>query len=79
VEVKEDANLTRLDAKGKPAPLDLKIAAGPDLDKVVKGIWKLEGGTLTVCIAEPDRERPKAFAAKEGTGHTLLVFKKAKK
>jgi len=79
VDVKEDASVARLDGKAKPAELDLKITAGADLDKVVKGIWKLEGDTLTICIAEPDKERPKAFEAKEGTGHTLLVLRKAKK
>src|SRR4051794_25834979 len=79
VDVKEDASLTRLGARAKPGEVDLKITAGVDLDKVVKGIWKLEGDTLTICIAEPDKERPKAFEAKEGSGHTLLVLKKAKK
>ena len=79
VDVKEDASVVHLDAKARPAALDLKITAGPDLDKVVKGVWKLEGETLTVCIAEPGKDRPKEFKASEGTGHTLLVFKKLKK
>ena len=78
-DVKEDAELTLLDAKAKPAALDLKIAAGPDVGKVVKAIWKLEGDTLTVCTAEPGKERPKEFKGAEGTGHTLLVFQRAKK
>src|SRR3954470_5836320 len=46
VDVKEDASVARLDGKAKPGELDLKITAGTDLDKVVKGIWKLEGDTL---------------------------------
>lgn len=78
-DVKEDAELSRLDSKAKPAELDLKIAAGPDKGKVVKGIWKLEGDELTVCIAEPGRGRPAEFQGAEGTGHTLLVFRRAKK
>ena len=79
VDVKEDAKVVGLGAGGKPAPIDLEITAGSDRGKVVKGIWKLEGDTLTVCTAEPGKERPREFAAREGTGHTLLVFKRPKK
>src|SRR5262245_52956088 len=39
-DVKEDAEVTRLDGKTKPAEIDLKITAGPDRDKVVRGVWK---------------------------------------
>jgi uncharacterized protein (TIGR03067 family) len=78
-DVKEEAELSRLDSSAKPAELDLKITAGPDRDKVVKGVWKLDRDELTVCIAEPGRERPKEFKGAEGTGHTLLVFRRAKK
>jgi uncharacterized protein (TIGR03067 family) len=78
LDVIEDAAITNLNPKTKPGSVDLKITAGPDLDKVVKGIYKLEGDTLTICIAEPDRDRPTAFAAREGTGHTLFVFRKRK-
>jgi uncharacterized protein (TIGR03067 family) len=78
-DLKEDATIVLLDPKAKPAAIDVKIASGSDVDKVVKGIWKLDGDTLTVCVAEPGKDRPTAFEAKEGTGHTLLVFKKGKK
>lgn len=77
-DVKEDAEAAQLDAKTKPAAIDLKITAGPDRDKVIRGIWKLDGDELSVCIAEPGRERPKEFKGAEGTGQTLLVFKRAK-
>lgn len=79
VDVKEDASVELLEGKGKPATVELKIASGADIDKVVKGIWKLDGDTLTLCVAEPGQARPKEFQGAEGTGHTLLVFKKAKK
>jgi uncharacterized protein (TIGR03067 family) len=78
-DLKEDAKIQLLNPKAKPAAIDLKIASGGDMNKVVKGIWKLQADTLTVCVAEPDKDRPSDFAAKEGTGHTLLVFKKIKK
>jgi uncharacterized protein (TIGR03067 family) len=78
VEVKEECEVEALDAKAKPATIDLRITSGSDRDKTVKGIWKREGDTLTVCVAEPNRERPKAFEGQEGSGHTLLVFTRAK-
>jgi len=78
-DVKEDAEVVHLDARATPAAVDLKITAGPDRDKVIKGIWKLDGEELTVCIAEPGRERPKEFKGAEGMGQTLLAFKRAKK
>jgi uncharacterized protein (TIGR03067 family) len=77
--VKEEDAVVALDPRAKPAAIDLKVTSGPDAGKVVKGIYKLEGDALTVCVAEPGKERPAAFAAKEGTGLTLMAFRKAKK
>lgn len=45
---------------------------------VVKGIYKLEGGTLTICSAESTKsERPKEFKAADGV--VLRVYKRAEK
>jgi uncharacterized protein (TIGR03067 family) len=46
--------------------------------KEIKGIYKLDGDTLTSCVAEPGKERPTEFAAKPGSGHTLRVFQRVK-
>jgi uncharacterized protein (TIGR03067 family) len=72
----EEASITSIDAKAKPAALDLKITSGSDNGKVVKAIYKLDRDTLTICVAEPGKDRPEAFSGKAGSGHTLLVFKK---
>jgi len=45
----------------------------------IKGIYKLEEGRLTMCYGAPKQDRPKEFAAKEGTGHTLAVWVREKK
>jgi uncharacterized protein (TIGR03067 family) len=78
-DVKEEAEIVRLDPEAKPAALDLKITSGDDKGKVVKAIYKRADDKLTVCVAEPGKDRPKEFAGKEGTGHTLMVLLKQKK
>jgi uncharacterized protein (TIGR03067 family) len=74
-----DESTFRLDVKAKPKALDLTFTAGPDKDQSVRGIYQLAGDTLTLCFAEPGKERPKELASKEGSGHLLFVFKRVKK
>jgi uncharacterized protein (TIGR03067 family) len=78
-ELREGTTIIGLDPKAKPATLDLKVATGDDAGKVVKAIWKRSGKTLTVCYAEPGKDRPKEFEAKKDSGHTLMVLEKAPK
>jgi len=73
-----DESTVRLDPAKEPRAIDLAFTAGPDKDKSVQGIYKLDGDVLTVCVAEPGKDRPKEFASAEGSGHILLVFKRAK-
>lgn len=44
----------------------------------IKGIYKLDGDTLTSCVAAAGKERPTVFESKPGSGHTLRVFKRVK-
>jgi uncharacterized protein (TIGR03067 family) len=78
-EFKEGTSIIGLDPKAKPATLDLRVDKGDDAGKVVKAIWKRTADTLTICVAEPGKDRPKEFEGKKDTGHTLMVFKKAAK
>jgi uncharacterized protein (TIGR03067 family) len=74
-----DESTFRLDPGARPKAIDLAFTAGPDKDKSVKGIYKLEGNELTICVAEPGKDRPTALVSKEGSGHLLFVFKRVKK
>ena len=44
-----------------------------------KGIWMLEGDTLTLCVGAPEVPRPKEFRSERDSEHLLIVAKKAKK
>jgi uncharacterized protein (TIGR03067 family) len=66
-----------LDAIRSPKEIDF-VPDGPK-KVVVKGIYKIEKGVLTVCHAAPGGKRPTAFASKKDSGDTLTVWKKEKK
>jgi uncharacterized protein (TIGR03067 family) len=68
-----------IDEKGQPQPaIDIKINEGPDdaVGKTSRGIYKLDGDHLTVCVSIPDGERPKALEAVEGAAYLFKLTKK---
>ena len=70
----------RVDAKTKPAAIDFEHTKGSLKGKSWKGIFALDGDTLTTCDNAPnlDKGRPAAFEAKTGSGHVFITFKRAK-
>lgn len=61
---------------GEKKTIDMKPSSGNFKGKTLQGIYKLDGDTLTVAFAE--KERPKDFESKAGTGVVVAVMKKAK-
>ena len=64
------------EGRGGSLTRDARAAAttGPDADKTMKGIYKLEKGVLTICLNH-NGDRPKDFDEK-GDGIGTIVMEK---
>jgi uncharacterized protein (TIGR03067 family) len=64
----------------KPAGMDLTFTyEGPNKGKTQHLIYKIEGDTITFCVAPMGQPRPAEFSSKEGSGLTLSTYKRQKK
>ena len=66
----------KVDAKAKPATIDIAPSDGPEKGRTFLGIYKLEKGELMIAFAERG-ERPTAFKGDNGT--LLVKLKKDEK
>jgi uncharacterized protein (TIGR03067 family) len=65
-----------IDTSTTPWSVDDTVLDGDEKGTVVPGIFKLDGDTLTSCMAAPGHERPTTFDAGPGTGRALRVFQR---
>jgi uncharacterized protein (TIGR03067 family) len=74
------AGTVRVDPNAKPAAIDFEHTEGDVKGKAWKGIYGLDGDTLTICDNAPnlDERRPTMFEAKNGSGYVLVTFKGTK-
>jgi uncharacterized protein (TIGR03067 family) len=69
----------KIDPGKKPAEFNVTPQQGKNKGKTFKGIYSLEGKTLTICIAKDSGDaRPTMFESKEGSGLRLFVLKREK-
>jgi uncharacterized protein (TIGR03067 family) len=68
-----------VDPTKSPATIDLIPDGGPQRDKHVLGIYRLEGDVLTICVADVDQPRPLTFEAEPGSKKTLQKLKRVKR
>ncbi len=63
----------KLDTGKKPKQIDITVD-----DKMMEGIYELDGDNLKLCVAEAG-SRPTEFKAPEGSKVMLIVLKREKK
>jgi uncharacterized protein (TIGR03067 family) len=64
------------DAKKTPAEVD--VPNGPK-GTPLRGIFKVDGDTLTLCMVDKDQERPKSFESAATSKAILITLKRIKK
>ena len=73
---KETKGTYKLDAGKKVKEITLEAES----EKILYGIYKLDGDNLTICAIDTSAdERPTEFATKEGSKAQLVVLKREKK
>ncbi|QDV35241.1 sigma-70 family RNA polymerase sigma factor [Tautonia plasticadhaerens] len=67
-----------LDPDASPKAIDLVPLGGPENEKgkTFLGIYKIEGDSLTICMAAPGAVRPDRFATEQGTGTFLIALRR---
>jgi uncharacterized protein (TIGR03067 family) len=75
-----EEGIIKLDRDKKPFAFDLIIKEGADKGKTQLGIYKIDGDTVTFCLARPGvADRPKEFITTAENGQILVTIKRAKK
>jgi len=70
---------TTIDPTRKPREMDWVRSSGPDAGKTMHAIYEFMGDDqYRICFAPGEKERPKEFATRPGSGHILHVWKRVK-
>jgi chitinase len=68
-----------VDPTTSPKLIDFKALTGDDKGRVLEGIYRLRGDTLTICVFGGEiRSRPTDFVTKAGSGCLLVSLKRQK-
>jgi uncharacterized protein (TIGR03067 family) len=70
----------QLGQDGKMGTIDLTPDDPQHKDRPLRALYRVEGDTLTICVNEAKNgDRPKEFAAKEGSHQAVITFTREKK
>jgi len=71
----------KTDTKKDPAEIDIMPPSEKAGRGTIRGIFKIEGDTLTLCVTggKDDGDRPAKFESPEGSQVMLMTLKRAKK
>lgn len=75
----EDGGTYSVDLKKSPCEIDVVEGAGAKKGQMSKGIFKVDGDTLTVCVPIGDETRPTSFESPAGSRYILFTAKRVKK
>jgi uncharacterized protein (TIGR03067 family) len=67
-----------IDPATKVKEIDYLYTAGLKKGVRERGIYKLDGDQLSICMAQSRQKRPEDFVSKKGTGQQLMVLKRIK-
>lgn len=75
-----ESGTIKVDPSKKPKAYSVTITGEfAEKGNTYNGIYELEGDTLKTCVnTNAGKEGPSEFASKPGTGHQLIVWKRAK-
>jgi uncharacterized protein (TIGR03067 family) len=73
--VQEQATFV-LDSAKRPPMIDFTATEGPGKGKISYGIYRIEGDSLTICMAAPGAKRPTEFKGQGKAG--VLRFERVK-
>jgi len=74
----ETGEITKIDPTVSPKTIEYKLDGVPKELEIQGGIYALDGDEFKDCVSLGDKDRPKEFAAKEGSGHILAKYKRVK-
>lgn len=66
----------KLDPAAKPPAVDITITDGSQTDAKMLGIYEFKDGELRMCAKVFGTDRPKEFAAPQGSGNVFIVLKR---
>lgn len=65
-----------IDVEAKPHGIDIEFVEGPEAGNTNRGIFRLDGDRLTICLDMNGNARPEAFRTKGGSGHALELLRR---